>query len=41
MAKRAQALELLEQEHTYEKATRELKIPPGHAFMIRSELKGA
>jgi hypothetical protein len=41
MATRAQALELLEQGHTDEKAARELKIPPGQAFMIMSELKGA
>jgi hypothetical protein len=41
MATRAQGLELLEQEHTYEKAARELKIPPGQARMITSELKGA
>jgi hypothetical protein len=38
MATRAQVLELLEQGHTYETAARELKIPPGQAFMIATGL---
>lgn len=38
MATRAQVIELLEAGHTYETAARELRIPPGQAFMTATGL---
>ncbi|HEX4467146.1 MAG TPA: hypothetical protein VH025_08150 [Solirubrobacteraceae bacterium] len=38
VATRAQVIELLEGGHTYETAARELRIPPGQAFMIATGL---
>jgi hypothetical protein len=38
VATRAQVLELLGQGHTYETVARELRIPPGQAFMIATGL---
>jgi hypothetical protein len=38
VATRAQVIELLESGHSYETAGRELKIPPGQAFMTATGL---
>jgi hypothetical protein len=38
VATRAQVIELIEAGHTYETAARELKIPPGQAFMTATGL---
>jgi hypothetical protein len=38
VATRAQVLELLKAGHSYETAARELKIPPGQAYMIATGL---
>ena len=38
MPTRAQVLELLDAGHSYESAARELRIPPGQAFMIATGL---
>jgi hypothetical protein len=38
VATRAQVLELIDQGHSYETAARELRIPPGQAFMVATGL---